>query len=49
MPAWELKIDAERLQDKENDDWEEESGKIPIDIYNYGEKNPAKEVVKLKG
>ena len=41
-PAWELKIDAERLQDKENDDWEEESGKIPINIHKYGEKKSIK-------
>ena len=41
-PAWELKIDAERLQDKENDDWEEESGKIPINIGKYGEKKSTK-------
>ena len=37
-PAWELKIDAERLQDKENNDLEEESETIHNKIDTYCKK-----------
>ena len=36
--AWELKIDTERLQDKENNDLEEESETRNEKIHKYGQK-----------
>ena len=36
--AWELKIDTERLQDKENNDLEEESDTRSYKIHKYCQK-----------
>ena len=37
-PAWELKIDAERLQETEKNEEEEESEKRREKVHTYGQK-----------